>query len=46
VRAAFGQMGEELLLASQRVLPARLQAAGYELRHPTLASAFEHALRD
>lgn len=29
VRAAFGQMGEELLLGGQRALPARLLAAGF-----------------
>ncbi len=42
VRAMFGQMGDELLLGGQRVIPARLIASGYEFRFPEL----EDALRD
>jgi uncharacterized protein (TIGR01777 family) len=38
-RLAMGEMADELLLASQRVLPARLEASGYAFRHPTLESA-------
>lgn len=43
-RAAFGQMGDELLLASQRVRPARLLAAGYRFAYPELAGALQHVL--
>ena len=41
-RLAFGEMADELLLASARVEPARLKATGFEFKHPTL----EGALRD
>ncbi len=37
LRAAMGrQMADELLLASQRVVPARLLEAGFEFAHPTI----------
>lgn len=39
VRLAFGEMGEATLLASQRVVPAALKAAGFEFRHPVLSEA-------
>ncbi len=39
VRLAFGEMAEALLLASARVRPAALIAAGYEFEHPTLEDA-------
>jgi len=39
VRLAFGEMGEALLLGSQRVLPQRLAELGYEFQHPTLEKA-------
>jgi uncharacterized protein (TIGR01777 family) len=45
-RAAFGQMADELLLASQRVQPARLLDSGYPFKYPNLAGALEHVLRD
>lgn len=44
LRAAFGQMADEALLASTRAVPARLQAMGYEFRHPTLEAALRHLL--
>jgi len=43
-RLALGEMADELLLTSQRVVPARLQASGYAFRHPTLEGAFRAAL--
>lgn len=43
-RAAFGQMGEELLLGSQRVAPARLIATGYTFKFPELEPALRHVL--
>lgn len=43
-RAAFGQMADELLLASQRVRPARLLGSNYVFRYPELAGALEHVL--
>ena len=45
VRAAFGQMGDELLLASARVLPSKLQSSSYAFRHPDLRGALEDLLR-
>lgn len=41
-RLAFGEMADELLLASTRVAPTRLLASGYRFRWPEL----EPALRD
>jgi uncharacterized protein len=45
VRLFFGQMGEELLLASARVLPTRLEASGYKFRYPELKPALMDILR-
>jgi uncharacterized protein (TIGR01777 family) len=42
VRLVFGEMGDALLLSSQRVTPARLEEAGYQFKHLQL----EGALRD
>ena len=39
-----GEMADELLLTSQRVLPARLEASSYTFRHPTLEGALRAAL--
>jgi uncharacterized protein len=44
VRLAFGEMGEELLLASARIEPARLLSAGYQFRFPELEGALRHLL--
>jgi len=44
VKAAFGEMGEHVLLESQRALPARLLDAGFAFSYPDLESALEHAL--
>jgi uncharacterized protein len=44
VRTAFGEMGQELLLDGQRVLPARLLDAGFTFEYPNLDAAFERAL--
>ncbi|HYD99374.1 MAG TPA: TIGR01777 family oxidoreductase [Alphaproteobacteria bacterium] len=40
LRLLLGEMAE-LLLAGQRVLPAKAEAAGYRFRHPTLDRALE-----
>ncbi len=39
VRAAFGEMGEVMLLGGQRVVPERLEKAGIALRYPALEAA-------
>lgn len=44
VRLMFGEMGEELLLYSARVEPARLLAAGFQFRFPRLEAALRHVL--
>jgi hypothetical protein len=45
LRLAYGQLADELLIASARVVPAALEASGYRFLHPTLDSALEAALR-
>jgi uncharacterized protein len=44
-RLVFGQMADELLLASQRVEPAKLIAGGYSFEHPELKAALEHNVK-
>jgi uncharacterized protein (TIGR01777 family) len=44
-RIVFGQMGDELLLASQRVEPAKLLASGYVFQRPDLRTALEGILK-
>jgi len=44
VEALLGEMGREVVLASQRVLPAALGANGYAMRCPTLAEGLASAL--
>jgi hypothetical protein len=43
-RIAFGQMADELLLASARVIPVRLNDTGYKFKLPQLEGALHHAL--
>ncbi|MBZ5546418.1 MAG: TIGR01777 family oxidoreductase [Acidobacteriia bacterium] len=40
-RLAFGEMAQELMLSSQRVVPARLEASGYSFRFRELRAALE-----
>ncbi len=44
VQMLLGEMGEELLLASKRVLPAALESGGYVIRQRTLHGALASAL--
>jgi uncharacterized protein (TIGR01777 family) len=44
VRAILGEMGEELLLTSQRVLPTGLIADGFSFDHPSLDAALTSVL--
>src|SRR6267143_1199458 len=39
-RLAFGEMADEMLLVSQRVIPKKLNDAGFEFEHPELEGAF------
>ncbi len=43
-RIAFGEMADALLLASARVIPARLLETGYQFRYPDLEGALRHVL--
>jgi uncharacterized protein (TIGR01777 family) len=45
IKAAFGEMADELFLASQKVLPKRLSRAGFKFKYPDLQSALESILR-
>jgi uncharacterized protein (TIGR01777 family) len=44
VRLMMGEMGEEFLLASRRIQPAKLLAAGYQFRFPKLGQALDHEI--
>lgn len=44
LRAAFGSMADEALLASTRAIPERLQHGGYVFRHPTLEDALRSVI--
>lgn len=44
VRLTMGQMGEETLLASSRVIPQRLQSAGFQFEHPELEEALRYEI--
>jgi uncharacterized protein (TIGR01777 family) len=41
-RLAFGEMADEMLLVSQRVIPKRLQAAGFHFDYSDLETALQH----
>ena len=43
-RAAFGEMANELLLVSQRIVPERLTKSGYHFKFPRLEDALRHLL--
>ena len=43
-RIMLGQVADELLLASQRVEPAKLRESGFEFRYPELEGALRHLL--
>jgi uncharacterized protein (TIGR01777 family) len=44
-RLAFGQMADELLLASQRVVPKKLAGSGFAFKYPDLDGALRHLLK-
>ena len=43
-RLAFGEMANDLLLASARVLPEMLKSSGYMFRFPELEPTLRHQL--
>jgi NAD dependent epimerase/dehydratase family enzyme len=44
MHAALGEMAQELLLTGQRVVPERLQAAGFRFEYPTVDEALSALL--
>lgn len=44
-KLVLGEMAQDLILASTRVLPAKLQQAGYVFAHPNLDQALSAALK-
>ncbi len=44
-RMVFGEMADEMLLASARAVPAKLQSAGYSFLYPQLKEALRHLLK-
>lgn len=44
VKFVFGEMGETLLLEGARVIPKKLQDAGFSFKHPDLKEAIKKAL--
>jgi uncharacterized protein (TIGR01777 family) len=45
VKIAFGEMGESLLLGSQRVMPKKLVQAGYQFKFPELKAALASVMK-
>ena len=45
VSMVFGEMGDALLLASTKVMPKRLEDAGFEFKFPELKAAIENAVK-
>ena len=43
-RLAFGEMADEMLLASLKVKPVKLQQAGFRFEYPELSGALKHLL--
>jgi uncharacterized protein (TIGR01777 family) len=44
VRLVMGEMGEELVLSSRRIQPAKLLEAGYQFRFPELEGVLRHEI--
>ncbi len=45
IKIIFGQMGEELLLSGQYVIPKRLNDAGFVFQHPQIDKALKHIFK-
>lgn len=44
IKLLFGEMGEQLLLTNARVLPRKMQEAGYVFSHPTIDDALDEII--
>ena len=45
VKTVFGEMGEELLLAGQKVEPGKLVSSGYPFRYRELRASLQELLK-
>jgi NAD dependent epimerase/dehydratase family enzyme len=45
-KLVFGEMGEELMLASTRVVPEKLRSSGYGFKDKDIESALQTALAE
>ena len=45
VRLMFGEMGEETVLAGQKIIPRQLIDSGFQFDHPTLDDALRYEMR-
>jgi uncharacterized protein (TIGR01777 family) len=46
VKTLFGKMGKETLLASGRVIPAKLNQLGFSFGHPEIVEALRYAVKE
>lgn len=46
LRLALGEMADELLLSSAKIIPTKLQETKYQFQHPELEQAIRAALKD
>ncbi|MEP4148104.1 MAG: TIGR01777 family oxidoreductase [Halioglobus sp.] len=46
MRVMLGEMAQELLISGQRVVPGRLEAAGFQFKYPDLDMALNKIMRD
>lgn len=45
-RLVMGEMADELLLASSRVIPEKLEQRGFQFKYPLVNEAMQHAIKD
>jgi NAD dependent epimerase/dehydratase family enzyme len=45
IKVLFGEMGEELLLQGQKVVPAKLLNSGFKFKYANLKAAVENILK-
>lgn len=45
-KLALGEMADELLLASAKVLPKKLESAGFKFAHPDIEDALRYAIKN
>lgn len=45
-RLVMGEMADELLLSSSRVIPQKLEQKGFQFKYPLVNEALQHAIKD